>query len=151
LPINSGLGRSDVRLAQSTPIPSCHLRADTVSRRTREQIRSFQIPVTADDFPRFLWEGEHINPQDMNKGFLRGELLIKVSIPSCLSFTRSRTHAERRTVDTSRYTYRTFCCPLWQSKHWRRGVRRPSKLANDDGSITRVCRRRRAFIWRLQP
>lgn len=49
-----------------------------VSRRTREQIRSFQIHITADDFPRFLWEDERVDLQDMKKGFLRGELLTKV-------------------------------------------------------------------------
>ena len=64
------------------PVPSVHLRADIISCRTRERIRSFQIPVTADDFPRFLWEGERVDPQDMNKGFLRGELLVKVCISS---------------------------------------------------------------------
>ena len=46
--------------------------------RTRERIRSFDIPVTANDFPKFLWENEKVTPQAFNKGFLRGELLLKV-------------------------------------------------------------------------
>lgn len=56
---------------------SCHHRIDTLLDRIREQIRTFQILVTADDFPKFLWEGEQVDPQDMNKGFLRGGLLVK--------------------------------------------------------------------------
>lgn len=44
----------------------------------REQIQSFQIPVTADDFPKFLWKDEEVDPNDMNKSFLRSELLVKV-------------------------------------------------------------------------
>jgi len=57
-----------------------HYETDVVSCSTRERIRSFQIPLTVDDLPRFLWEGERVDPRDMNKGFLRGELLIKVRI-----------------------------------------------------------------------
>jgi hypothetical protein len=63
-------------------VPSGYLRADVITHRIREQIRLFRIPVTADDFPRFLWESERAYPQDMNKGFLRGELLVKVRISS---------------------------------------------------------------------
>ena len=33
----------------------------------------------------FLWEDERVNPQDMNKGFLRGELLVKVCVFSYLN------------------------------------------------------------------
>lgn len=56
----------------------------TISHRTRQQIRSFQISVTADDFPRFLWEGEQVDQHDMKKGFLRGELLVMVCVFSHL-------------------------------------------------------------------
>ena len=66
------------------PLPSGHLGADIILYRTREGIRSFHISVTADDFPRFLWEGERVVPHDMNKGFLRGELLVKVRVLSHL-------------------------------------------------------------------
>jgi len=38
------------------------------------------ICVTANDFPKFLWEEERVDARDMNKGFLRGGLLIKVVI-----------------------------------------------------------------------
>ena len=55
-------------------------RTDAISHRTRGRIQSYQISITADEFPRFLWEGERVDPQDMNKGFLRGELLTKVRI-----------------------------------------------------------------------
>ncbi|KAF9785950.1 hypothetical protein BJ322DRAFT_754912 [Thelephora terrestris] len=43
----------------------------------RERLQTLQADVTIDNFPRFLWEGERVDPQDMNKGFLRGELLVK--------------------------------------------------------------------------
>jgi len=45
---------------------------------TRDRIRNFEIPVTTDDFPKFLWEGGRVDSRNMNKGFLRGELLVKV-------------------------------------------------------------------------
>jgi hypothetical protein len=38
----------------------------------------FEIKVTADHFPRFLWQGGRADMQDLKKGFLRGELLVKV-------------------------------------------------------------------------
>jgi hypothetical protein len=50
----------------------------TPSHRTREQLKSFQLLVAADYFPRFLWERERVDPSNMNKGFLRGQLLIKI-------------------------------------------------------------------------
>ena len=69
----------------SSPPPG-YCRTDSVLHRTREQIRTYQILVTVDDFPRFLWEGEQVDPQDMNAGFLRGELLVKVRIPFHVMF-----------------------------------------------------------------
>jgi hypothetical protein len=53
-----------------------------MTHRTREQIQTFDIPVTADDFPQFLWEGEKADLQDINKGFLRGGLLVRVRFSS---------------------------------------------------------------------
>lgn len=53
----------------------------------RQQIQLFQIPVTHDEFPCFLWEDERADPQDTNKGFLRGQLLVKV--PPFLSYLLS--------------------------------------------------------------
>ncbi|KAF9779677.1 hypothetical protein BJ322DRAFT_1024523 [Thelephora terrestris] len=55
----------------------CHYGADTVPYRTHEEIQTFQV-ITIDDLPVFLWENEQVDPQDMNKGFLCGELLVKV-------------------------------------------------------------------------
>lgn len=76
------------------PVSLNRFGVDIILCRTRDQIRLFQIPITADDFPRFLWEGEQVNPQDMNEGFLRGELLIKVRVFSHSSPTRSQTPTE---------------------------------------------------------
>ena len=81
-----------MRLEQSTLVRSTRLGTDIILHRTREQIWSFQIPVTADDFPRFLWEGERVILQDMNKGFLRGELLVKVRV----SFHSGLAHSDTR-------------------------------------------------------
>ena len=46
--------------------------------RTRHRIQNFEIVVTHDDFPRFLWENERVYEEDMKKGFLRGNVLVKV-------------------------------------------------------------------------
>ena len=78
-----------MRLEQSTLVRSTCLGTDIILHRTREQ---FQIPVTANDFPRFLWEGERVILQDMNKGFLRGELLVKVRV----SFHSGLAHSDTR-------------------------------------------------------
>ena len=43
-----------------------------------QDIRNFVITLGEDDFPCFLWEGENPNVQDLNKGFLRGEILVYV-------------------------------------------------------------------------
>ena len=59
----------------------------SLSCRVRQQIRSFEIHVAAEDFPKFLWEGEQVDPRDMNKGFLRGDLLVKVCVFLCLGST----------------------------------------------------------------
>jgi len=101
------------------PVPSGNLGTDIMLRRTREQIRSFQIPVTADDFPKFLWEGERVTLQDMKKGFLRGELLVKVRLFFHLGLAHSDTHY----AGTSRYANRAHRYTPRQSKHWCRGVR----------------------------
>lgn len=74
--VNQRLGRSNARPDHF--IISGHCRTDTLSHSTREQLQTFQADVTIDDFPKFLWKGEQVDPQDINKGFLRGELLVKV-------------------------------------------------------------------------
>ena len=48
--------------------------------RTRGRIRNFEISVTHDDFPRFLWENEDVDEGDMKKGFLRGDVLVRVRV-----------------------------------------------------------------------
>jgi hypothetical protein len=58
---------------------------------TRDRIRNFEIPVTADDFPRFLWEGGRVDSHDMNQGFLRGDLLIKVCLAALHPFRHGLT------------------------------------------------------------
>jgi len=63
----------------SSPPPG-HCRIDGVLYRICEQIQMYQIPLTNDDFLRFLWEGEQVDLQDMNNNFLHEELLIKVCI-----------------------------------------------------------------------
>jgi len=65
-----------------SPLSPGYLGADIILCRTREGIQSFRISVTTDDFPRFLWEGERVVLNDMKKGFLRGELLVKVRVLS---------------------------------------------------------------------
>ena len=44
----------------------------------RERVRTHEISFEADDFPCFLWEGEKANIQNTKKGFLRGEILVRV-------------------------------------------------------------------------
>src|SRR5882757_10043519 len=44
----------------------------------RQAIRNHDIVLEADKFPRFLWEGERANTRDLKKGFLRGEILVRV-------------------------------------------------------------------------
>lgn len=56
----------------------CHSKGLTQCRRVRERVRNLNIVFKADDFPRFLWEGESTDLRDLNKGFLRGEILIRV-------------------------------------------------------------------------
>lgn len=34
--------------------------------------------VTATDYPKFLWEGDDINPADFFEGFMKGEMVLKV-------------------------------------------------------------------------
>ena len=71
---------TDPVYVRSSPIlPKFH-RSDQISHSVRQQIQSFQIPVTHDDFPCFLWENERVDPQDINSGFLRGGLLVKVTL-----------------------------------------------------------------------
>jgi hypothetical protein len=70
------------------PAPLRSGRTDAGLDRTRDGIRAFRIPVTHNDFPRFLWENERVNEEDMKKGFLRGQVLVKVcfSHPSSLMY-----------------------------------------------------------------
>lgn len=56
----------------------CPSTQDWDDEQTRQDIRLLNICVTADDFPKFLWEEERVDARDMNKGFLCGGLLIKV-------------------------------------------------------------------------
>ena len=58
---------------------------DVSSCRTQHRIRNFEILVTHDDFPRFLWENERVDEEDMKKGFLRGNVLVKVCVSLHLS------------------------------------------------------------------
>ena len=58
-----------------------------VHRSVREEIRNFTITLDEDDFPNFLWEGEKADMQHPNRGFLRGEILVRVR-NSCLSIYR---------------------------------------------------------------
>jgi hypothetical protein len=60
------------------PAPLRSGRTDAGLCRTRDGIRAFRILVTHDDFPRFLWENERVDEEDMKKGFLRGRVLVKV-------------------------------------------------------------------------
>lgn len=75
MPINRRLGRSNAR--PHSDLSGCH-GTDALSHSAREQVQTLQAGVTVDNFPRFLWEGERVDLQDINKGFLRGELLVKV-------------------------------------------------------------------------
>ena len=86
----------------------------------------------------------------MNKGFLRGELLIKVCIfPHSPSPAHLQIPAEYL-VGTSCYVNRTHCCaPQW-SKHWCWGICQPFELEDNDSSFTRIHRRRGTSIQRLQ-
>jgi len=47
----------------------------------RQNIRNHSIVLDEDDFPSFLWEKEAANIQDLNAGFLRGEILVRVRNP----------------------------------------------------------------------
>lgn len=49
-----------------------------VCRSVRQDIRNFVITLGEDNFPSFLWEGEKPDVQDLNRGFLRGEILVYV-------------------------------------------------------------------------
>lgn len=74
----------------SFPLSPCFYGTDPLLSSVRERIRVFQIPVTHDSFPRFLWEGERADPQDTNKGFLRGELLVKVLLSMLIGPSAAR-------------------------------------------------------------
>lgn len=38
------------------------------------------IAPDADEFPRFLYKGEAINPEDESEGLLQGDILLKVRL-----------------------------------------------------------------------
>lgn len=58
----------------------------------RERIRNLSIPIGPEHFPRFLWEGEKADPQNLNKGFLRGGVLLAVG-SHCRSDLSSLTYS----------------------------------------------------------
>lgn len=59
----------------------------SVRARVRDEVDGYS--ASSDYWLRFLYEGEDGNPDDVEKGFLKSEILIKVCFYSILPFTLS--------------------------------------------------------------
>ena len=104
--------------------------------RTRGRIQNFGISVTHDDLCRFLWVNEDVDEGDMKKGFLRGDMLVKVRVFfSSAPFLVHLSNVSR----PSGNTYRSICPAPWRSKQRSCRVCRSVQLANADSWSTRVC------------
>ena len=66
--------------------------------------------ASTDYWLRCLYEGEEGNPADVEKGFLKGELLVKVRVSATTPIPKSLT---TRCIDVQSYIYITFLCRRW--------------------------------------
>jgi len=132
-----------------TPLPilSVSCRTDVGSCRTQDRIRNFEISVTHDDFPRFLWENERVHEEDMKKGFLRGNVLVKARVSSCPTPSQ---YTHQIITGSAGNTHRSFSRAPWRSEQWSGGVCRSAELADADDRVARVRRHSRRFPWKVE-
>ena len=51
----------------------------SVDKRTLVKIKTGKIPITCDEYPAFLYEDGSYTDADVDHGFLRGHILLRVS------------------------------------------------------------------------
>jgi len=62
-----------------------------VSARVRDEVANGTIPIVAEDWPTFLYEDNVYDPNELDKGLLRGYFLLRVSfLFNCKLFLNSR-------------------------------------------------------------
>ena len=101
--------------------------------RMHGRIQNFEISITHNDLHQFLWVNEDVDEGDMKKGFLRGDVLVKVHV--FFSSAPFLVHLS----NVSRPSYRSICPMPWRSKQQSRRVCRSVQLANTDSWSTCVC------------
>jgi hypothetical protein len=94
------------------------------NRSVRQKVRNHDsICFESDDFPCFLWEGETADVNNLRKGFLRGEILIRVC-----TLLIGVSHTHQCFTDYAIYSAWSLCCTY--GRRFRRGwLRRQNQHA----------------------